>query len=399
VDFSKISSLDDLKKAVTTTGLQHKQESKTRSRGIELKKMLNSIEKLEDKEIFQKYFNKVSELISKYKSKSIIIKKLAEIVYDLSQKDINVAKEQIEDIITIFEDPRFVEKHKKHLINILTGKGEVDLDKFYDETKRAYAEYESSFAQGSISPFNVFRTSPELSIIMVKNYSYNNVLFSASEFNSEPSDISKVLYIINKLKQVKIYGNVNDTITHIVSSLHFGFKFNYSPDNVKADLLLKESLTYQDRTTKKIKIIGSKGEFVEVKYKPFDKESYLSEFFKVDATNKNATAIGEGLMSIPNVTNGRDIFDVFMTALINNLVKTIKEKEGDKIINHLTDNLAGMIFKNDVFIPKENIAFYWNNTGYANRARLSIWYKVTENPQVYKMTQTPEGYTRYVYKP
>ena len=361
--------------------------------------MLNSIEKLEDKEIFQKYFNKVSELISKYKSKSIIIKKLAEIVYDLSQKDINVAKEQIEDIITIFEDPRFVEKHKKHLINILTGKGEVDLDKFYDETKRAYAEYESSFAQGSISPFNVFRTSPELSIIMVKNYSYNNVLFSASEFNSEPSDISKVLYIINKLKQVKIYGNVNDTITHIVSSLHFGFKFNYSPDNVKADLLLKESLTYQDRTSKKVKIIGSKGEFVEVKYKPFDKESYLSEFFKVDATNKNATAIGEGLMSIPNVTNGRDIFDVFMTALINNLVKTIKEKEGDKIINHLTDNLAGMIFKNDVFIPKENIAFYWNNTGYANRARLSIWYKVTENPQVYKMTQTPEGYTRYVYKP
>ena len=399
IDISSNPSLGKLKKDAVSIGLQHNKGSKTRERGLELKKMLSSIEGLEDKEIFEKYFQKIAELISKYKSKSIAIKKLAEIVYDLSQKDINVAKQQIEDIIKIFEDPRFADKHKNRLIKILTDRGNVDLDNFYNETKRAYADYENSFAEGENSPFSIYRTSPQLKVLLLKDYSYNNMVILAREFNSQDSDISKVLYLIEKLISVKIYGDANDIISKIISSLSFTFNFNYSPENVKADLMLRDSLIYEDRITKKIVRIAQKGGLMEIKYKPFKEPSYLSEFFKIDASNVNYSLIIEGLSKIPKITDVKTAFKVFMSSLIGNLKKTMVTNDGERIIEHLTNNLSGIIFKDNIFIPKSDISFYWNSVGYANRDRLSIWYKVSENPTIYKISSTPKGFSRYVFKP
>jgi hypothetical protein len=399
IDISSNPSLEKLKKDAVSIGLQHNKGSKTRERGLELKKMLSSIEGLEDKEIFEKYFQKIAELISKYKSKSIAIKKLAEIVYDLSQKDINVAKQQIEDIIKIFEDPRFADKHKNRLIKILTDRGNVDLDNFYNETKRAYADYENSFAEGENSPFSIYRTSPQLKVLLLKDYSYNNMVILAREFNSQDSDISKVLYLIEKLISVKIYGDANDIISKIISSLSFTFNFNYSPENVKADLMLRDSLIYEDRITKKVVRIAQKGGLMEIKYKPFKEPSYLSEFFKIDASNVNYSLIIEGLSKIPKITDVKTAFKVFMSSLIGNLKKTMVTNDGERIIEHLTNNLSGIIFKDNIFIPKSDISFYWNSVGYANRDRLSIWYKVSENPTIYKISSTPKGFSRYVFKP
>jgi hypothetical protein len=399
IDISSNPSLKKLKNDAVTIGLQHNKGSKTRERGLELKKMLSSIEGLEDKETFEKYFQKIAELISKYKSKTIAIKKLAEIVYDLSQKDINVAKQQIEDIIKIFEDPRFADKHKNRLIKILTDRGNVDLDNFYNETKRAYADYENSFAEGENSPFSIYRTSPQLKVLLSKDYSYNNMVISAREFNSQDSDISKVLYLIEKLISVKIYGDANDIISKIISSLSFAFNFNYSPENVKADLILRDSLIYEDRITKKVVRIAQKGGLVEIKYKPFKEPSYLSEFFKIDASNVNYSLIIEGLSKIPKITDVKTAFKVFMSSLIGNLKKTMVTTDGEKIIEHLTNNLSGIIFKDNIFIPKSDISFYWNSVGYANRDRLSIWYKVSENPTIYKISSTSQGFSRFVFKP
>jgi hypothetical protein len=399
IDISSNPSLKKLKNDAVTIGLQHNKGTKTRERGLELKKMLSSIEGLEDKETFEKYFQKIAELISKYKSKSIAIKKLAEIVYDLSQKDINVAKQQIEDIIKIFEDPRFADKHKNRLIKILTDRGNVDLDNFYNETKRAYADYENSFAEGENSPFSIYRTSPQLKVLLSKDYSYNNMVISAREFNSQDSDISKVLYLIEKLISVKIYGDANDIISKIISSLSFTFNFNYSPENVKADLMLRDSLIYEDRITKKVVRIAQKGGLMEIKYKPFKEPSYLSEFFKIDASNVNYSLIIEGLSKIPKITDVKTAFKVFMSSLIGNLKKTMVTTDGEKIIEHLTNNLSGIIFKDNIFIPKSDISFYWNSVGYANRDRLSIWYKVSGNPTIYKISSTSQGFSRYVFKP
>jgi hypothetical protein len=399
IDISSNPSLKKLKNDAVTIGLQHNKGTKTRERGLELKKMLSSIEGLEDKETFEKYFQKIAELISKYKSKTIAIKKLAEIVYDLAQKDINVAKQQIEDIIKIFEDPRFADKHKNRLIKILTDRGNVDLDNFYNETKRAYADYENSFAEGESSPFSIYRTSPQLKVLLSKDYSYNNMVISAREFNSQDSDISKVLYLIEKLISVKIYGDANDIISKIISSLSFAFNFNYSPENVKADLILRDSLIYEDRITKKVVRIAQKGGLVEIKYKPFKEPSYLSEFFKIDASNVNYSLIIEGLSKIPKITDVKTAFKVFMSSLIGNLKKTMVTTDGEKIIEHLTNNLSGIIFKDNIFIPKSDISFYWNSVGYANRDRLSIWYKVSGNPTIYKISSTSQGFSRYVFKP
>jgi hypothetical protein len=399
IDISSNPSLKKLKNDAVTIGLQHNKGSKTRERGLELKKMLSSIEGLEDKETFEKYFQKIAELISKYKSKTIAIKKLAEIVYDLSQKDINVAKQQIEDIIKIFEDPRFADKHKNRLIKILTDRGNVDLDNFYNETKRAYADYENSFAEGENSPFSIYRTSPQLKVLLSKDYSYNNMVISAREFNSQDSDISKVLYLIEKLISVKIYGDANDIISKIISSLSFAFNFNYSPENVKADLILRDSLIYEDRITKKVVRIAQKGGLMEIKYKKFKEPSYLSEFFKIDASNVNYSLIIEGLSKIPKITDVKTTFKVFMSSLIGNLKKTMVTTDGEKIIEHLTNNLSGIIFKDNIFIPKSDISFYWNSVGYANRDRLSIWYKVSENPTIYKISSTSQGFSRFVFKP
>ena len=399
IDISSNPSLKKLKNDAVTIGLQHNKGTKTRERGLELKKMLSSIEGLEDKETFEKYFQKIAELISKYKSKTIAIKKLAEIVYDLAQKDINVAKQQIEDIIKIFEDPRFADKHKNRLIKILTDRSNVDLDNFYTETKRAYADYENSFAEGESSPFSIYRTSPQLKVLLSKDYSYNNMVISAREFNSQDSDISKVLYLIEKLISVKIYGDANDIISKIISSLSFAFNFNYSPENVKADLILRDSLIYEDRITKKVVRIAQKGGLVEIKYKPFKEPSYLSEFFKIDASNVNYALITEGLSKIPKITDVKTTFKVFMSSLIGNLKKTMVTTDGEKIIEHLTNNLSGIIFKDNIFIPKSDISFYWNSVGYANRDRLSIWYKVSENPTIYKISSTSQGFSRFVFKP
>jgi hypothetical protein len=399
IDISSNPSLKKLKNDAVTIGLQHNKGTKTRERGLELKKMLSSIEGLEDKETFEKYFRKIAELISKYKSKTIAIKKLAEIVYDLAQKDINVAKQQIEDIIKIFEDPRFADKHKNRLIKILTDRGNVDLDNFYNETKRAYADYENSFAEGENSPFSIYRTSPQLKVLLLKDYSYNNMVISAREFNSQDSDISKVLYLIEKLISVKIYGDANDIISKIISSLSFTFNFNYSPENVKADLMLRDSLIYEDRITKKVVRIAQKGGLMEIKYKKFKEPSYLSEFFKIDASNVNYSLIIEGLSKIPKITDVKTAFKVFMSSLIGNLKKTMVTTDGEKIIEHLTNNLSGIIFKDNIFIPKSDISFYWNSVGYANRDRLSIWYKVSGNPTIYKISSTSQGFSRYVFKP
>ena len=66
-----ISSLDDLKSAVKKTGLQYGKETLSRGRGVDLSDLLKFIEDLEDKEIYEEYFIKISNLISKYKSGSL----------------------------------------------------------------------------------------------------------------------------------------------------------------------------------------------------------------------------------------------------------------------------------------------------------------------------------------
>lgn len=393
-----ISSLDDLKTAVKKTGLQYGKETLSRGRGVELNNLLKSIEILEDKEIYEDYFIKISNLISKYKSGSFSLKKLSEIIKQLYSKDPQIAKSQIESVISIFEDPRFSENHKKKLISILTGTQEVNLDKFYRETTLAYQDYENSLAEGQLSPFIIYRTTPRLKVRLLEDLTYNNLTISANEFNSQESDLNRIIYILDEISKSKYYSSGDEVISKVFSSLKFGFDFNFSDDNVKADLKLKDSLIYEDRESKKIYTIAKKGYDVEVKYNQYNKPSYLSEFFKIDATDKNYNTIMSTLEKVPRIKDTNATYKLLMSTLASNLSNSIKKSNGNQILEHLIKNMSGIIFKNNIFIKKEDISFYWNDVGYANKSRLSLYYDVNENPTLYKISKTNMGYSRFVQK-
>lgn len=393
-----ISSIDDLKTAVKKQGLQYGKDTLTRERGIDLSNLLKSIENLEDKEIYEDYFVKISNLISKYKSGSFSLKKLTEIIKQLYSKDPQIAKSQIEAVIVIFQDPRFSESHKRKLISILTGSQEINLDKFYRETTLAYQDYENSLAEGELSPFIIYRTSPRLKVNLLEDFTFNNFTIYADKFNSQDSDLNKVIYILDEISNAKYYSTGDEVISKVISSLKFGFDFNFDKENVKADLKLKDSLVYEDRLEKKVYTVAKKGSNVEVKYNLYNKPSYLSEFFKIDASDKNYNIIIEKLLQVPRVKDVTSSFKILMSSLATNLSNTIKSKNGNEIMEHLTQDMGGIIFKDNIFIKKEDINFYWNNVGYANKSRLSLYYDVNENPTLYKISKTDLGFSRFVQK-
>jgi hypothetical protein len=393
-----ISSIDDFKTAVKKQGLQYGKDTLSRGRGIDLSNLLKSIENLEDKEIYEDYFVKIANLISKYKSGSFSLKKLSEIIKQLYSKDPEIAKAQIESVISIFEDPRFDEKSKKKLISILTGSGEINLDKFYRETSLAYQDFENSLAEGELSPFLLYRTSPRMRVNLLDDYEYNDLIISAREFNSQDSNLNKVLYVLDEISKSKFYSDGDEVISKVVSSLKFGFDFDFSDDNVKADLKLKETLIYEDRANKKVYMVAKKGSDIEVKSNLYNKPYYLSEFFKIDSSDKNYNIIINSLSKVPRIKDVNSSFKILMSSLATNLSNTIKATNGNQIMEHLTKNIGGMIFKNDIFIKKEDINFYWNNVGYANKSRLSLYYDVNENPTLYKLSKSKLGYSRFVQK-
>jgi len=187
-------------------------------------------------------------------------------------------------------------------------------------------------------------------------------------------------------------------ISKVISSLKFKFDFNFSDENVKADLKLKEALYYENRDSRKVYTIAKKGSDVEVKYKLYNKPSYLSEFFKIDATDKNYNIIIRSLENVPRIKDINATYKLLMSTLANNLSNTINKTNGNQILEHLIKNLSGIIFKDNIFIKKEDISFYWNNVGYANKSRLSLYYDVNENPTLYKISKTNMGFSRFVQK-
>ena len=397
-DFSAADSLDDLRRTVKGAGLKYGKTTLTRERGIELANAIKVLEGHPKSEIFKEYLNKLFELISSYQTGSYSLKKLGELIVELINMDAVTAQEQMEEVISIFEDPRFADKHKKKLIKLLTQSGKIDLDEFFKETRRAYLDYEESFAEGELSPFLIYKTSPTIGINLNSDLIYNNMVISAREFNSQSSDVNKILYVLDKIAKSKFYTSPEAVIKTVFSSLNFKINFDYSPNNVKADLKLKESLIYENRDTRKVTVIGGKGQNVEVKYNVYTTPSYLSEFFKIDASTENYNELLNYIGRIPKVTDIKENFDVMMYYLINNLVSSVKKQSGDKIINHLTKDLVGIIFKDGYLIPKDNIMFYWNTIGYAKRKRMSIYYEVINNPTIYKITSHNDSYSRFVMK-
>ena len=399
IDLSKYNSFDEIIRAVKSLSLRHGKGTQSRSSYLDIDNLLSSLENISDKTLFNSYIKIIMSLISKYKSGSYTLKKLQSLLESMFSMDEVDMFKKMEDIINIYDDSRFEEKHKKSLFKELE-KSNPDFLNFYNKTLKKFREYELSFIEGSNSPFSSFFTSPRLSIELSKDLNYLNVFVSKVDFNDKSSDVEKVNYLISKLVQVKSFSkSPNEIIYEMISMLSFKINFNFSDKNVKADLKVNKNLLYFDSSSVKTIVVARQGQDIEIKNNPYEKPYYLSEFFKVDATKENEQILLNGLSYMPKIKDEKESFKVLMDSLSKNLRQNLLSSDmGEKIINHLTNNLAGMIFSNSTFIPKDNIKFYWNNVGYANKPRLSIYYEVDKNPTVYKLQYGDGGYEQYLKK-
>lgn len=399
IDLSKYDSLDEIIRAVKSLSLRHRKGTQSRGKFVDINNLLRSLEGISDKTSFNKYIKIMMELVSRYKSESYTIKKIHSLLDSILSMDESEMYKKMDDIINLYDDDRFEERHKKDLFKELE-KTNVNFDDFYKKTIKKFREYELSFVEGDSTPFTSFFTSPRLVINLSKDLNYLNVTVSKNEFNGQSSDVSKVNYLISKLTEVKSFSKKpNEIIREMISMLSFNIGFNFSDKNVKADLKLTKDLINFDPNTMRTLVIGKIGKDVEIKNNVYNKPYYLSEFFKIDANEKNESYLLGSLNRMPKIENVRDSFKVFMESLVDNLRRTLlSSKIGDEIINHLTNNLSGMIFSDSIYIPIEYINFYWNNVGYANKPRLSIYYEVMDNPVIYKLTKSNGGYDRYLKK-
>lgn len=390
IDYGSVSTIDDLKNFVEKKGQEYKEKTKTNQASKYISDVLKSINDIDDKEVFERYFTKILSLISKYKRGSFSIKKLAEIVKELSKKDINLAKEELELIIKIFEDERFTSKHGDKLLRYITGRGQIDLDKFYDQAKKAYMEYEESFVTGSVSPFTLYRTSPRLSVRLDGGIKFKNVNIRPEVYNGLNSDLARVSYLIDEISKYENPESPYDLIRYVINSLKFRVDFQFDKTNVKSDLITNQPLLVV--TNKGKKPLVNQGKFVEIKSKSYTTPDFLSEFFKYDASDANYNKL-LGSISQISEENPAELLKYFTSVLVDKLKSTLNKTNGDEIISHLTDNMGGIIFANEVFIPKKFLKFYWNNIGFARKPRLSIFYELKDEYKGYKITRVNDEFT------
>jgi hypothetical protein len=394
IDFSKLNTIDEIKDAIKIVGLQHSKGTLSRSLPGDIEVLFKLLDEVTDKKKFEYYFRILTNLMSKYKSGSFSLKKLKELLQSLLFLGVNELGEQIDQTIEIFSDPRFSEKNKKDLIKLLIGTGVTDFSNFFNTTIKKYREYEVSFLEGEDTPFIPFFTSPRIRVLLIKDYSFGDEVISKDEFNSQPSDVGRAAYLIKKISEIKAYRPIEVLLEEIISNLKFGIQFQYTEKNVKADLTQTQNLISFNSKLMRTNIVGRAGQFVEIKNNNYKTPYYLSEFFKVDATSDAEKYLIDLMSKVPKVYDPKVTFSYFMALLAENFRKTLLTNgEGQKIIDHLTANLSGMIFSNDIFIQKKDISFYWNTVGYAKKPRISIFYEVSDNADVYKIEKNQSGYT------
>lgn len=222
---------------------------------------------------------------------------------------------------------------------------DLDIDKIIRDAKSTkYREYENSF----VGPhFKEYRTKLQLKY---------ELSVDGELINSFNELVSKA-FIMNK------------SLDSLVDDLYQSIINKYSVDDfIKADLECKSPL-YDESSN----VIIRPGDSVEVKYLDMYADSYLSEFF---AIYKNKS---------------RDEFTTTYNKIIDALYLKFKS-EGQYILDSITDNLSGIFYKSNTFIPIENIELYWSNVGRAKpnlERRLSIRYRLKPGSTIKSYVYTP----------
>lgn len=450
--FGESCVFEDMLKGVMVASLSAGEKTKSRQIGGTIKDIIKnligtSVSEEEEKTI-KEYFENICKILTRFnlydnsltidkfetdKRNAITtlnryIKALAKLA---KENGLEEAKGQMREVNRIFNDERFKKRedeYKKKLSKFLTYKN-LDLDEFFKKSQQLYLEYENSWSEGSDSPFEKFRTNPTLDIKMVGGkIDFFGIEIDPNVYNSLETDLNKINYIIYSFSGLKTRrpNNIENIIKDVIKNLNF--KITLSKDNnVKADLRVKndEEIIYQENLrSKEYKVICPRGSFVEVKKKPYNDPDYLSEFFKPDATQEKAmlSALEKTILAITQnnrfveitgMENPNKVLKFLIKEYVTKLKNIIVSTDGEKIIKELTKNLSGIIFENGIFVPNKenNLKFYWNTTGWANKPRLSIFYDATGAKDIFKFglnpnysetkrgeENSPSKYTRFLTK-
>ena len=251
----------------------------------------------------------------------------------------------------IMDDQSYDSHYKVSVLNKLrredTDMSQKEIERFIAQASHSkYTQYENSFKG---QHFKVVRTKLQLN--------YRNTL-----------DVTMVELIKSIIKRQR--GGDGRTMDEAIKTLMRAIKKEYKPERMlKADLECISTI-YDEEGFKVI----PEGSFVEVKKLDYLGDSYLSEFFAI----YKRTDTPKGTKTAQ--------FELIYNKLIDRLyMEMSKSVFGEKLLIDIKSNFAGIIYDENIFVPKKDIELYWSNKGRASckQKRLSIRYRVKSVVNLY----------------
>jgi len=217
----------------------------------------------------------------------------------------------------------------------------LNLDEFLTSIRgKEYSQYEDSLTKHELK---------QTKTVLQLDYSCTDDI---------DTTLIKLLEVIKKSDPNKKYVKFNEIFTKVTDCL---YSFMNSDDQViKADALydLERPMTYEGEPVIK------KGDYIEIKKMDPEVDSYLSEFFSIFKQSKLVKSKKRDYIILYNFF----IDMLFEWILIN----------GEGYRQKVLDGMSGIIYDNNIFVPKDQIDVYWSNKGQrgCDERRLSLRFRL-----------------------
>ena len=168
----------------------------------------------------------------------------------------------------------------------------------------------------------------------------------------------KLLEVIKKSDDDKKYEKFNEIFNKVTDCL---YSFMNSDDKViKADALydLESPMMYDGKP------VIVPGDYIEIKKMDPEVDSYLSEFFSIFKQSKLAKTKKKDYIILYNY-----FVDMLFEWILTN---------GEVYRQKVLDGMSGIIYDNNVFVPRDQIDVYWSNKGQrgCDERRLSLRFRL-----------------------
>ena len=217
----------------------------------------------------------------------------------------------------------------------------LNLDDFLSVIRsKTYSEYEDSLTKNELK---LTRT------ILQLEYNCNDDI---------DTTLIKLLEIIKKAEPEKKFDKFNEIFKKVTDCL---YSFMNSDDEViKADAIydLSEPMSYDGKPVIK------PGDYIEIKKMDPEVDSYLSEFFSIFKQTKLIKSKKKDYIIL---------YNYFVDMLFEWILKN-----GNVYKQKVLDGMAGIIYDNNIFVPKDQIDVYWSNKGQrgCDERRLSLRFRL-----------------------